>query len=297
LTLATQGSMSFSFVLQAEDGIRDFHVTGVQTCALPISRYVFPDRTGDVKQWVRTDDFTAHGDCIVRTSNDGTEWVALSLSARDSDVPLEERSWTDSHLGVDVYYTSLFVIGSLPVFGPDSQGRDPFESQGAHWYRGYLAEYPDSLVFEQASDEGYFYRGPKGMDFTTVGLLRGGEWEYDYSYTTPERPESIHVPCQDLVRRLGLAWDRRRGWVDGNGRLVAFETQAKRRNGLFVRRDALNEYLATTQRTLVYRRFANRRLFSQGGGDGSQIDFFTWMIYQPTGVPQVLIETKCPFNC
>src|SRR5690606_40138181 len=24
------------FILQAEDGIRDFHVTGVQTCALPI---------------------------------------------------------------------------------------------------------------------------------------------------------------------------------------------------------------------------------------------------------------------
>src|SRR5690606_40050339 len=27
------------FFFQAEDGIRDFHVTGVQTCALPISRY------------------------------------------------------------------------------------------------------------------------------------------------------------------------------------------------------------------------------------------------------------------
>src|SRR5690606_41056591 len=26
-----------AFFLQAEDGIRDFHVTGVQTCALPIS--------------------------------------------------------------------------------------------------------------------------------------------------------------------------------------------------------------------------------------------------------------------
>src|SRR5690606_41183016 len=25
------------FFIQAEDGIRDFHVTGVQTCALPIS--------------------------------------------------------------------------------------------------------------------------------------------------------------------------------------------------------------------------------------------------------------------
>src|SRR5690606_41584601 len=27
------------FFFQAEDGIRDFHVTGVQTCALPISQY------------------------------------------------------------------------------------------------------------------------------------------------------------------------------------------------------------------------------------------------------------------
>src|SRR5690606_39607402 len=28
--------MPFIFFFQAEDGIRDFHVTGVQTCALPI---------------------------------------------------------------------------------------------------------------------------------------------------------------------------------------------------------------------------------------------------------------------
>src|SRR5690606_40765155 len=28
--------LSSSFFFQAEDGIRDFHVTGVQTCALPI---------------------------------------------------------------------------------------------------------------------------------------------------------------------------------------------------------------------------------------------------------------------
>src|SRR5690606_39525104 len=30
-------SVFFFFFFQAEDGIRDFHVTGVQTCALPIS--------------------------------------------------------------------------------------------------------------------------------------------------------------------------------------------------------------------------------------------------------------------
>src|SRR5690606_40353404 len=30
----------FFFFFQAEDGIRDFHVTGVQTCALPISKQI-----------------------------------------------------------------------------------------------------------------------------------------------------------------------------------------------------------------------------------------------------------------
>src|SRR5690606_40534170 len=32
----------FFFFFQAEDGIRDFHVTGVQTCALPISLLQIP---------------------------------------------------------------------------------------------------------------------------------------------------------------------------------------------------------------------------------------------------------------
>src|SRR5690606_40936352 len=33
-------SICFFFFFQAEDGIRDFHVTGVQTCALPISLFL-----------------------------------------------------------------------------------------------------------------------------------------------------------------------------------------------------------------------------------------------------------------
>src|SRR5690625_7631674 len=38
--------MKLIFVFQAEDGIRDGHVTGVQTCALPISA-ADPDRAGE----------------------------------------------------------------------------------------------------------------------------------------------------------------------------------------------------------------------------------------------------------
>src|SRR5690606_8307161 len=37
-------SVLFVFFFQAEDGIRDFHVTGVQTCALPISAASTPRR-------------------------------------------------------------------------------------------------------------------------------------------------------------------------------------------------------------------------------------------------------------
>jgi hypothetical protein len=209
-------------------------------------KYDFPDRSDDIKQWVRTDDLPTHGDCIIRTSTTGTEWVALSLSERDSDSPPGERSWSEAHLGVDVYYTSLFVDGKIPPFGSDSYGRDAFESQGASCYRGYLAEYPDGPVFEQMADEGYFYRGPKGMEFSEVGLLRGSEWEYDFSHTTPERQKSLDAPCQDFVMRLGLVWDRQRGWVNINGELIAFESSARRRSGLFVRRNALNSYLAVS---------------------------------------------------
>src|SRR5438874_4019685 len=46
----------WNFFFQAEDGIRDLYVTGVQTCALPIStkQYVDATATGlDVKSSVR----------------------------------------------------------------------------------------------------------------------------------------------------------------------------------------------------------------------------------------------------
>src|SRR5690606_41042322 len=38
---------TFFFFFQAEDGIRDFHVTGVQTCALPISAHAGVSALGD----------------------------------------------------------------------------------------------------------------------------------------------------------------------------------------------------------------------------------------------------------
>jgi hypothetical protein len=261
-------------------------------------RYTFPDRANAIKQWVRSDDFTPHGECIVRISHTGDEWIALSLRARDNDRPPGDDLWSKPYLGVDLSYSSIFVDGAVMAFGPSGHGRDAFDSHEAICYRGYFAEYPDGPVFDQVADEGYFCRGPQGMEFSEVTLLRGGEWEYDYSYTTPERQEHLSVPCQDMVKVLGLQWDRQRGWVDSSGELVAFESRANQRSGLFIRRASLNNYLSTTRRKLVYQRFANRGFFiNSGKGDSSQIDLFTWLLYQPKSDPEILKQDARPFNC
>lgn len=261
-------------------------------------RYAFPDKaTADVKKWVRFDDFTPHGECIVRTSETGDEWVALSLSARDDDQLPGDDSWSSPYLGVRVFYSSIFLDAATSPTATKSGGMDAFDSNGASCYRGYLAEYPDGAVFDQLVDQGDFYNGPKGMQFSEVTLSRGGEWEYDYSYTTPERQERLSVPCRDLVRHLALRWDRQRGWLDAGDELVAFESHGKRRSGLFVRRSSLNKYLTATGQKLVYRRFANRGLYKGTGSDGSQIDLLTWLLYQAAGAPVVLNQDARPFNC
>src|SRR5690606_37651160 len=58
------------FFFQAEDGIRDFHVTGVQTCALPISapgsrsrgkRGIQPSKNWGKASWKKVMPFTRRG--------------------------------------------------------------------------------------------------------------------------------------------------------------------------------------------------------------------------------------------
>src|SRR5690606_39566317 len=65
------------FFFQAEDGIRDFHVTGVQTCALPIyAPEAVPVWSDDerVRGWL-----SAHG--YVLDETDGL-WIARHLDDR-----------------------------------------------------------------------------------------------------------------------------------------------------------------------------------------------------------------------
>src|SRR5690606_29461738 len=66
------------FFFQAEDGIRDFHVTGVQTCALPISELLDP--RFEVVETGRGGRYTYHG------PGQRVGYVLLDLSKRGRDV-------------------------------------------------------------------------------------------------------------------------------------------------------------------------------------------------------------------
>src|SRR5256885_4420867 len=46
---ASRDGVTLFFFFQAEDGIRDYKVTGVQTCALPIFRVFRPLTPSDIK--------------------------------------------------------------------------------------------------------------------------------------------------------------------------------------------------------------------------------------------------------
>src|SRR5260370_19419324 len=53
-------SMFFFFFFQAEDGIRDSSVTGVQTCALPIS-FIMPERVAKTDPFKQITEYIGSG--------------------------------------------------------------------------------------------------------------------------------------------------------------------------------------------------------------------------------------------
>src|SRR5699024_11591410 len=82
------------FLFQAEDGIRDRNVTGVQTCALPISK---PD----------TFNYSYNGACQPTESEEGYGELRYQLG----------------HTGAAVVFGSGWGDGFYPVFAEKHNGR------------------------------------------------------------------------------------------------------------------------------------------------------------------------------
>src|SRR5690625_6874804 len=71
-------SFHLSFFFQAEDGIRDGHVTGVQTCALPISRTCPRGCDCNDQQLIARCDKSAQLDYVPHTLNPAVKELYLS---------------------------------------------------------------------------------------------------------------------------------------------------------------------------------------------------------------------------
>src|SRR5947209_18207594 len=66
------------FFFQAEDGIRDIGVTGVQTCALPISRNIRAARASEIEN-------TVYVSCCLRASKIACHQTAKILCERSEE--------------------------------------------------------------------------------------------------------------------------------------------------------------------------------------------------------------------
>src|SRR5690606_39532052 len=85
----------FFFFFQAEDGIRDFHVTGVQTCALPIFLFLAdPARCAQLCSTTRPTIFPARrSSSVLCASCIGRGVIASSFRSEERRVGKECRSW------------------------------------------------------------------------------------------------------------------------------------------------------------------------------------------------------------
>src|SRR5436189_672940 len=79
----------FFFFFQAEDGIRDTSVTGVQTCALPISNYITEKLRRAALDWGKA--VSSRSGCLLLTPGSRKNPQALALEIRLRVEPRSEE--------------------------------------------------------------------------------------------------------------------------------------------------------------------------------------------------------------
>src|SRR5690606_28350329 len=160
----------FVFFFQAEDGIRDFHVTGVQTCALPISPSAGPAkprRMTMLRPGAQAPDFTATDDQgnTVRLSDFRGRPVVLYFYPKDHTpgCTAEACRFRDQH-------QELEALGAVVLgVSPDSVASHQ-RFRDKHGLPVRLLSDPDKSLAEAygvLKDKKMFGRAYKGIDRTT----------------------------------------------------------------------------------------------------------------------------------
>src|SRR5690606_4595208 len=90
------------FFCQAEDGIRDFHVTGVQTCALPICRLAAVDPVDLAADPARVHGHEPVGVDLARGDLDPAQLDAVLVGAQLQVVPDPDGRYRDAEVERDL---------------------------------------------------------------------------------------------------------------------------------------------------------------------------------------------------
>lgn len=294
-----KGSKQVEFNCLWSLDVRKSDLTDIRDISDPISypdqllngkKYKFPERNEIIEDWICKDDFNSHCQSLIHTL-DEVEWVALDIHVHEDDLGPDEKGWQSPYLGLDFCYKgALFDNNHASKLTEDML--EKFNIYNSSSYQAYLAEYPDSLVFKELLN-----CENEKFELTQFNLMRGGEWEYDCSYQSLERPSNINVPCRSIVMNLNLVWDKQRGWNTLDGELSIFEAILDNRKGLFIRRKDLNKYLNLTKKRLIYHRFVRRSYIDIYGDNTIQKEIDTWLEYLIGMEPVILDEKTSNFKC
>ena len=244
---------------------------------LRVAHYPFPKE--DNRLWLQRNDLTPHADCLVRMDAAGVEWFALWLSVSDDDRPIASDLYEDSYRHITMAYWTVFAPTGFDWVAKRDRLESAMQSSPSS-YRAFFAEYPREAAFKYCVANADVYLGERDVVFTNLRLLRGGEWEYDYSWDG--RAPHMYAPAPDLVQKLGLQWDQHSGWQDRFGRLAALCVDEGGNDALFLRKDLLDSFLAREKLVVYLRRFVSRNRVGMMSNNFPMRDEDTLLGYHPT---------------
>src|SRR5256885_222660 len=186
-------SLDVIFFFQAEDGIRDYEVTGVQTCALPIlgdfSFYALDAMTGE-KKWSYAAESKIAGSAVYE---DGTAYIVTEKGLHALDTSTGKRKWlfeTLQEIPVQ-QMNDVRRLGKRPAQGPERGENALFLTA---WPFRMSTTPQKCFVYAVAPESGktMWVNALDGLDITAPVVTKG------LVFVTAEDPRSAPQPGNPL---------------------------------------------------------------------------------------------------
>ena len=123
-----------------------------------------------------------------------------------------------------------------------------------HDYNLFLGEVPDSRSYAEYKERNIISEKEYRDDIFTLipsslEMSRGKEWEYDCSFDS----NNILFPSSFIIKKLKLTWDRNSGWINDNGKLIAFSQEINGHICLFIKKEEISKLLLQDDYKLIFR--------------------------------------------